>query len=84
MLGRDEASEVIVNVSGKSELVYLSQEQFKIAEQVRLKLGFSRSGFYRYCIMRVLEEMSVLSAKAKEDLAPVVEPDVTKIQEVSP
>lgn len=37
-----------------------------IIEEVRQKLGMSKSAFYRYAVVRLLEEMSVLSTKAKE------------------
>ena len=50
----------------KTELVCLSQDLFILAEKVRKNLGISRSGFYRYCIMKTLDSMSVLSARAKE------------------
>lgn len=53
---------------GKTELVYLHQVLFDIAERVRKELGLSRSGFYRYCILRTLDSMSVLSTKVKEAL----------------
>jgi len=38
-----------------------------IIEEVRQRVGMSKSGFYRYAVVRLLEEMSVLSTKAKED-----------------
>lgn len=51
---------------GRTELIYLTEKQFELAERVRKKLGFTRSGFYRYCVLHVLEELNVLSAEAKE------------------
>ena len=52
---------------GKRGLVYLKTYLFETAELVRKKLGLSRSGFYRYCVIRTLDSMSVLSKKVKED-----------------
>lgn len=54
---------------GKTELVYLKRDLFEMAEAVRKELGLSRSGFYRYCILRTLDSMSVLSTKLKEKLS---------------
>lgn len=53
---------------GKNELVYLKQDLFEISERVRKELGLTRSGFYRYCILRTLDSMSILSTKLKEKL----------------
>jgi hypothetical protein len=58
------------NEPGRTEMVYLSRGQFEMAERVRKQLGFSKSAFYRYCIIRFLEQMSVLSTKTKEELVP--------------
>jgi ACT domain-containing protein len=58
----------MINMSGKTHLVYLTEDLFDIAETVRKQLGLSRSGFYRYCVLKTLDSMSVLSAKAKQGL----------------
>ena len=49
----------------RTELVYLKKD---LVEEVRKELGLSLSGFYRYCILRTLDSMSVLSTKVKEAL----------------
>jgi len=48
--------------------VHIRIDQFQMVEEVRKKLGFSRSGFLRYCILRTLEDLDILSNKVKEDL----------------
>ena len=53
---------------GRSEMVYLKKDLFDTAEAVRKELGLSRSGFYRYCILRTLDSISVLSTKVKKNL----------------
>lgn len=52
-------------MTGRTEMIYLTERQYELAERVRKNLGFSKSGFYRYCVLHVLEEMSILSAEAK-------------------
>ena len=54
------------NRSGRQEGVWLPTTLYNISEEVRVKLGLNKSAFYRYAIMRLLEEMNVLSTKAKE------------------
>lgn len=44
-----------------------------LIEDVRRKLGMTKSTFYRYAVLRLLEEMSVLSTKAKEGMNSVKE-----------
>lgn len=51
---------------GVRRLVWLPTELDNVVEEVRTKLGLSKSNFYRYAIIRLLQEMSVLSTKAKE------------------
>jgi len=55
--------------NGRMESVWMSNTFFSMAEETRRKLGMTRSGFYRYAITRLLEEMSVLSSKAHEQEA---------------
>jgi ACT domain-containing protein len=38
-----------------------------IIEDTRKKLGMGRSVFYKYAITRLLQEINVLSTKAKQD-----------------
>jgi hypothetical protein len=54
---------------GSRQLVWLSNDLFELTEIVRGKLGLSRSGFYRYCILKTLDSMSVLSTKAKQSMS---------------
>jgi len=53
-------------MKGRTELVYLSEDLFLLVEGIRKNLGMSRSGFYRYCILRTLDSMDVLSTRAKQ------------------
>jgi len=57
-------------MKGKTELVYLPEELFRIVETVRNKLGMNRSAFYRHCIMTYLESRNLLSAHMKTIAAP--------------
>ncbi|MCD6263954.1 hypothetical protein J7L60_06075 [Candidatus Bathyarchaeota archaeon] len=45
---------------------WLPNDLDKIVEDARIRLGMSRSGFYRYAIIRILENLSILSSKAHE------------------
>ena len=47
--------------------MWLPNDLDEIVEKVRKNLGMSKSGFYRYAVLRLLEGMSVLSTKAKEE-----------------
>jgi hypothetical protein len=49
------------------ESVWLQNGLYDMIEETRKKLGMTKSGFYRYAITRLLQEMSVLSTKAKEE-----------------
>jgi len=52
---------------GVRRLLWLPKELDEVIEETRKKLGMSKSAFYRYAVTRLLEEMSVLSTKAKEN-----------------
>lgn len=52
--------------TGRMESVWLPNILYDMTEETREKLGMNKSAFYRYAITRLLEEMSVLSTKAKE------------------
>lgn len=52
--------------NGVRRLVWLPTELDNTTEEVRQRLGMSKSAFYRYAIIRLLQEMSILSTKAKE------------------
>ena len=56
--------------NGARRLVWLPTELDKTVELVRTRLGMSKSAFYRYAITRLLQEMSILSTKAKEEHQP--------------
>lgn len=51
---------------GERRTFWIPNNLDSIIEEVREKLGMSKSAFYRYAVVRLLEEMSVLSTKAKE------------------
>lgn len=51
---------------GERRTFWIPTDLDSIIEEVRAKLGMSKSAFYRYAVVRLLEEMSVLSTKAKE------------------
>ena len=51
---------------GERRTFWVSNNLDAIIEEVRKKLGLSKSAFYRYAVVRLLEEMSILSTKAKE------------------
>ena len=46
--------------SGKQEMVYLKGKIFDLAEKARKDLGLTRSGFYRFCVIRTLQELGYL------------------------
>ena len=54
-------------MTGRTELIYLSEELFQVVEIVRKRLGMSRSGFYRYCVMTYLESKNLLSTQLKPE-----------------
>ena len=56
---------------GSRQVVWLSHDLFELTETVREQLGLSKSGFYRYCILKTLDSMSILSTKAKQSLSEV-------------
>ncbi|MGO9644793.1 MAG: hypothetical protein ACLPY5_08615 [Candidatus Bathyarchaeia archaeon] len=56
----------VVTEQGSRQVVWLSNDLVQITETVRAQLGLSKSGFYRYCILRTLDSMDVLSTKAKQ------------------
>ncbi len=52
--------------TGHMESVWLPNILYEITEETRKKIGMNRSAFYRFAITRLLQEMSILSTKAKE------------------
>lgn len=53
-------------MTGRTELVYLPEELFRLVEDLRTKLGMNRSAFYRHCILTYLESKSLLSTHLKQ------------------
>jgi len=53
-------------MTGRTELVYLSEELFQLVEGIRNKLGMNRSAFYRHCIITYLETKSLVSTHLKQ------------------
>lgn len=51
---------------GKGESLYVSEEVLRLAKQVGRRLGLSKSGLYRYCLLHTLQELGVLSEILKE------------------
>lgn len=57
--------------TGIRRLVWLPKPIDKIAEEARKKFGMKKSAFYRYAIIRFLQELGVLSEKAQDELPSV-------------
>lgn len=53
---------------GVRRTFWVSRELDILIEDIRRKLGMTKSTFYRYAVLRLLEEMSILSTKAKEGM----------------
>ena len=70
--------------TGTRQLVWLPNNLFVLTEIVRRKIGMSRSGFYRYAITQLLQDLSVLSARAKDELKKAVEQSKVNRDEGSP
>ncbi len=49
-----------IQEESRRELVYLKRKVFELAEKARKDLGLSRSGFYRFCVIRTLQELGYL------------------------
>ena len=60
----------MIEENGVRRLVWLPNKLDATVEEVRCKLGMNKSAFYRYAITRLLQEMSILSTKAKEPSPP--------------
>lgn len=54
--------------NGMRRQFWVSPDLDSIIEDVRVELGMSKSSFYRYAIIRLLQDMSVLSTKAKQNM----------------
>jgi len=51
---------------GERRTFWVPNDLDDLIEETRKRLGMGKSAFYRYAVVRLLEEMSVLSTKAKE------------------
>jgi len=58
---------------GKMRGFWLPEGIDQLTDEVRLKLGFSRSNFYRYAVIHLLQEMGALSSKVKREEAKNIE-----------
>jgi len=54
---------------GVRQMIWLPSDLYEITERVRSRMGYSKSGFYRYCVQRLLEELNVMSTIAKEGIS---------------
>jgi len=50
----------------KATAFYLPEGLYQLSEAARQKLGLNRSKFIQYCIMRTLQDLSLLSQKVHE------------------
>ena len=51
--------------SGVRRVVWLSAEIDGVIEDARERLGMTRSGFIRYSVLRLLEDLSLLTGRVK-------------------
>lgn len=51
--------------NGIRRVVWMPYELDNLAEETRKKLGLSRSGFYKYAVTSLLQQLSVLSTSIK-------------------
>lgn len=52
--------------NGIRRVVWMPLELDSLAEETRKKLGLSRSGFYKYAVTQLLQQLSVLSHTVKK------------------
>ena len=53
--------------NGVRRVVWLSAEIDRVVDDARQGLGMTRSGFIRYSVLRLLEDLSLLSKRAKTE-----------------
>lgn len=58
---------VLGRENGVRRVVWLSAEIDGVMENARERLGMTRSGFIRYSVLRLLEDLSLLSKRAKTE-----------------
>lgn len=63
----------MIKTKGKRRTFWVSTDMDQLIEETRKKLSMSRSNFYRYAVTRLLQELSVLTAKAHETEAAIPE-----------
>jgi len=49
--------------------VVLSEDLDTLVEETRRKLGFNRSAFFKYAVVRLLQELSVLTERVHEEVS---------------
>ncbi|MEM2440516.1 MAG: hypothetical protein QW493_04805 [Candidatus Bathyarchaeia archaeon] len=52
--------------NGVRRVVWMPLELDRIAEDTRKKMGYTRSGFYKYAVTLLLQQLSVLSTTVKK------------------
>lgn len=50
---------------GRRRVVWMPHELDDLAERTRKRLGLTRSGFFRYAVTQLLQQLSVLSTTVK-------------------
>jgi len=60
-----ESQRKVVKPVGVVRTFWVPAEMDAIIEETRRSLGMSKSSFYRYAIMRFLQEINVLSSRAR-------------------
>ena len=66
------------NNSGKLRGIYLPFILDEMTEKTRKKLGMNRSRFIQYCLLKTLQELSVVSEKAHSPNNIIEQDRVTK------
>ena len=62
---RSQSERKVVKPMGVVRTFWVPAEMDSIIEETRRSLGMSKSSFYRYAIMRFLQEINVLSSRAR-------------------
>ena len=52
---------------GKRRTFWIPDDLDGIIEDVRVKIGLTRSGFFRYAVVKLLHDIGILSSRAKEE-----------------
>jgi hypothetical protein len=70
----------VINAKGKRRTFWVSTDMDQLIEETRKKLRMSRSNFYRYAAVRLLQELSVLTTKAHEKEVTIPEVEVKNVE----